>query len=145
MFVNILKLPINGMVDLLNGFIKGINKIKIPDWVPGVGGKGINLPTIPRLRVGMDYVPSDDFPALLHKGEAVLTAQENALYRSLGGFNGIMNAISERGRQDAKSNTTRTLVVHTHVELDGKEVGYLITPYVDSNLAEDEELGRRGN
>lgn len=145
MFVSILKFPINHMIDLLNGFIKGINKIKIPDWVPAVGGKGIKLPTIPRLRVGMDYVPSDDFPALLHKGEAVLTAQENALYRSLGGFNGIMNAISERGRQDAKSNTTRTLVVHTHVELDGKEVGYLITPYVDSNLAEDEELGRRGN
>ena len=44
--------------------------------MPGVGGKGINIPSIPRLEVGMDYVPFDDFPALLHKGERVLTADE---------------------------------------------------------------------
>lgn len=88
------KTPINWAIDGINGFIKGINKIKIPDWVPVVGGKGFNIPTIPKLRVGMDYVPNDDFPALLHKGEAVLTAQENALYRSVGGFEGIMQALS---------------------------------------------------
>lgn len=142
---NYVKLPINHMISLINGFIKGINKIKIPDWVPGVGGKKLNLPTIPKLRVGMDYVPSDDFPALLHKGEAVLTAQENALYRSVGGFNGIVNAISERGYQDARNNSTRTVIIHTHVDLDGKEIGNSVTPYIDSNLSENEDLGRRGN
>lgn len=30
----------------------------------------------------MDYVPYDEYPALLHKGEAVLTADENKEYRS---------------------------------------------------------------
>lgn len=144
-FLSIVKAPINGIIDLINGFLKGINKIKIPDWVPGVGGKSIKLPTIPRLRIGMDYVPSDDFPALLHKGEAVLTAQENALYRSVGGFNGIVNAISERGYQDARNNTTKTVIIHTHVDLDGKEIGNSVTPYVDNNLSESEDLGRRGN
>ncbi len=72
-----------------------MNKIKVPDWVPVVGGKGITLKEIPKLRVGMEYVPSDEFPALLHKGEAVLTAQENALYQSVGGFEGIMRALSQ--------------------------------------------------
>lgn len=91
---NIFKAPINVMIDGINGFIKGLNKIEVPDWVPGVGGKGFHIDTIPRLRVGMDYVPSDDFPALLHKGEAVLTAQENALYQSVGGFEGVMLALS---------------------------------------------------
>ncbi len=91
---NIFKAPINFVIGGINGFIDGINKIKIPDWVPLVGGKGFNIPNIPKLRVGMDYVPSDDFPAMLHKGEAVLTAQENALYRSAGGFEGIMQALS---------------------------------------------------
>lgn len=92
---NIFKLPINLIIDGINAFIRGLNKIKVPDWVPVVGGKGITLKEIPKLRVGMEYVPSDEFPALLHKGEAVLTAQENALYQSVGGFEGIMRALSQ--------------------------------------------------
>lgn len=78
---NIFKAPINFIIDIINGFIKGLNKIKIPDWVPGVGGKGINIGLIPRLRTGMDYVPYDEYPALLHRGEAVLTADENKKYQ----------------------------------------------------------------
>lgn len=35
-----------------------------------------------RLAVGKDYVPYDDYPALLHQGEAVLTAEEAAVWRA---------------------------------------------------------------
>lgn len=84
-FVGIVKLPLNLIIGLINNMISGLNGLKIPDWVPGLGGKSIDLPTIPKLRVGMDYVPNDDFPALLHKGEAVLTAGEAELYRGIGG------------------------------------------------------------
>lgn len=49
---NIFKTPINFIIDLINNFIKGINKLQIPDWVPGVGGKGINIPVIPKLARG---------------------------------------------------------------------------------------------
>lgn len=79
---NVFKLPVNWIIDGINGFLKGINKIKIPDWVPLVGGKGFNIPEIPRLKVGMDYVPYDEFPAILHKGERVMTADENKSYSS---------------------------------------------------------------
>lgn len=48
----IVKAPINWLIDGLNTFIRGLNKIQIPDWVPGVGGKGINIPTIPKLARG---------------------------------------------------------------------------------------------
>lgn len=49
---NIVKAPINFLIDGLNTFIRTINKIKIPDWVPGVGGKSINLPEIAKLSRG---------------------------------------------------------------------------------------------
>lgn len=90
-FKETFKISINAIIDMINGFIDGINKIKIPDWVPGFGGLGFTIPKIPRLRIGMDYVPEDDFPALLHRGEAVLTAEENARLRELGGVWGLHN------------------------------------------------------
>lgn len=34
---------------------------------------------------GLNYVPYDEFPAILHKGEAVLTAEEAAVWRNGGG------------------------------------------------------------
>ena len=49
---NIFKLPINTIIDGINFFLRQLNKIKIPKWVPGVGGFGINLGQIPRLAKG---------------------------------------------------------------------------------------------
>lgn len=53
------KIPINWVIDGINAFIRGINKITIPDWVPVVGGLGFNLSTIPNLETG----------AVLEKGQ----------------------------------------------------------------------------
>lgn len=50
--VAIFKAPINWIIDGINSFLGGLNKIKIPDWVPGVGGKGLNIPLIPKLATG---------------------------------------------------------------------------------------------
>ena len=97
-----IKIPINVIIDLINGFIKGINRIKIPDWVPVVGGKGINIPTIPRLKVGMDFVPSDYFPAYLDYGERVLTKEDNARFNQLGGIHGMEQAL--QGNQAGETN-----------------------------------------
>lgn len=80
--VNIVKAPINFLVGGINTFIRALNRIKIPDWVPGVGGKGINLPLIQKLRVGIDSVPYDEMPAILHKGEAVLDKEDAEEYRN---------------------------------------------------------------
>lgn len=74
--VNIIKAPINGLIGLINGVIKGLNKIKLPDWVPGIGGKGINIPLIPKLATGTNYVASEGL-AYLHEGEAVVPKRYN--------------------------------------------------------------------
>lgn len=51
---NIFKAPFNIIIDGINGFIRAVNKIKVPDWVPSWlgGGRGFNIPSIPRLAKG---------------------------------------------------------------------------------------------
>ena len=43
---DIIKAPLNWIIDGVNVFIKALNKIKIPDWVPLVGGKGLDITLI---------------------------------------------------------------------------------------------------
>lgn len=70
--VAIVKKPINGIIGLLNDFIGGVNKIQIPDWVPGVGGKNLNIPKIPLLAKGGNIemsgaaIVGEEGPELLH-------------------------------------------------------------------------------
>lgn len=85
----------NGVISifekLINWIVDGINKISftLPDILGGatigfnIAKVSLGKVSIPRLAVGLDYVPYDDFPALLHKGERVLTAAENAAYTPL--------------------------------------------------------------
>ena len=40
---------------MINFMIRGINSIKIPDWVPGIGGKSANLSEIPMV----DFTPDE--------------------------------------------------------------------------------------
>lgn len=47
--------PLNAIINMINTVIGGLNKIKLPDWVPGIGGKGINIPKIPTLWKGSNY------------------------------------------------------------------------------------------
>ena len=56
---NTFKKPINTIISGINSFIRGLNKIKIPDWVPGVGGAGFSIKTLPLLYQG----------AVLEKGQ----------------------------------------------------------------------------
>lgn len=72
----IIKAPINGIISGVNGVIKTMNKIKVPDWVPGLGGKGINFSLIPTLAKGTNEVIGEGF-AYLHEGEAVVPKKYN--------------------------------------------------------------------
>ncbi len=44
--------PVQIIVSMINLLIEALNKIKVPDWVPGVGGKGFDIPKIPKLAKG---------------------------------------------------------------------------------------------
>lgn len=53
--VGTIKRGLNAIIRLINSFISKVNKMKIPDWVPGVGGGGVSIPKIPMLAKGTDY------------------------------------------------------------------------------------------
>lgn len=71
--VEIIKLPINAIIKLLNKAIDGFNAIQIPDWVPLVGGKGLNIPQIPMLAAGGD----------IQTGGAVLVGEQGPEFLNL--------------------------------------------------------------
>lgn len=52
---NKIKDSINFIIELINDFIGGMNTLKIPDWVPAIGGAGVDIPNIPMLAKGTDY------------------------------------------------------------------------------------------
>jgi len=75
--VGIFKAPINLIIDAINAFIAGLNKIQIPDWVPGIGGRGLNITKIPKLAKGA--VISQPTQAIIGEAgkEAVVPLENN--------------------------------------------------------------------
>ena len=131
---NVVKAPINFVIDGINLFIKALNKIKIPDWVPAVGGKGINIPLISKLRVGMDYVPYDEMPALLHKGERVLTKDEAREYSQSKNIVVQSNSLTKADITEAFVDAIKTF--KGKVVLDDREVGKFIIDTMEGVIYE---------
>lgn len=105
---NIIKTPINGIISSINGVIRSLNKIKVPDWVPGIGGAGINFHEIPMLNVGTNYVPEDTL-AMIHKGEAVVPKK----------FNPYANGINANTIGAMKNSGMRPIInVYADFEMD---------------------------
>ena len=143
--VNVFKAPLNTIVDAWNRLVRNIGSIEVPDWVPFIGGGSFSLPKLPRLKIGMDYVPSDYFPAFLDEGEAVLTKEENRLYRDLGGLQGMY---SLAGIQDIENKPieipefdyervgkeTAKSMEGMGVYLEGKPVGKIIAPEISNEF-----------
>lgn len=50
------KYPLNAVIGIINKFIKKVNTLKVPDWVPEIGGKGINIKEIPLLARGGNII-----------------------------------------------------------------------------------------
>lgn len=70
---------LNGIISLVNGVISGLNKLKIPDWVPGIVGKDINIPLIPRFATGTDSTP-DTFIAGEQGAELITNAKNRSVF-----------------------------------------------------------------
>lgn len=83
---------VSGKVETLVGWVKDfaglIKNIKVPDWVTSAAGGVMNFVTGGGGKGhfhGIDDVPYDGYSATLHRGERVLTAQENRAYSGKSG------------------------------------------------------------
>lgn len=125
---NIFKAPLNFMIDGINKFLSGISKIKIPDWVPGVGGKGFSIPKIPRLAKG-GIVSASTIANIGEAGtEAVIPLQRNTQ-----GLDMIAEKISERLSLSQNDGTGATYVIKLVLD-DGR----VITKMVIDNIKDYE-------
>lgn len=115
-FANIFKLPINLIIDGINAFISGLNKIKIPNWVPLVGGKGFDVPKIPKLAQGAVIPPNREFLAVLgdQKQGRNIEAPESLLRDIYAEGNAETNALLQQLIQVMQKGMT--------VNVDGKQL-----------------------
>lgn len=124
----IFKAPLNFIIDGINKFLSGIGKIKIPDWVPGVGGKGFSIPKIPRLAKG-GIVSASTIANIGEAGtEAVIPLQRNTQ-----GLDMIAEKISERLSLSQNDGTGATYVIKLVLD-DGR----VITKMVIDNIKDYE-------
>lgn len=76
--------------NILAALQSGINSGTLT--LPGVSGGGFNVDG--SHKTGLDYVPYDDYIAVLHKGEMVLPADDAADYRSGGRTSGASTTVN---------------------------------------------------
>lgn len=125
---HIFKAPLNFMIDGINKFLSGIGKVKIPDWVPGVGGKGFSIPRIPRLAKG-GIVSASTIANIGEAGtEAVIPLQRNTQ-----GLDMIAEKISERLSLSQNDGQGATYVIKLVLD-DGR----VITKMVIDNIKDYE-------
>lgn len=88
---SILKVPINLLIDGLNLIISAMNriKVKVPDWVPEIGGKefGVNIPTkVPKLADGGIVTSATRFIAGEAGPEVVFPLNNSKFIQDFAGF-----------------------------------------------------------
>lgn len=96
------------------------------------GMPGAHSPNFPKKAVGMDYVPNDNFPVLLHKGEAVLTASEN--HNRMTGLGGSSGNIDKLFGQ--MTNNIIAAINSIDVNMSGEKVGRVVASTVSEVIAD---------
>lgn len=93
--------------------------------------------------VGNDFVPEDNYPALLHRGEAVLTAAEAKIWRAGGNTRtGQLSSTISGGSSLDYDKLARAMSGMT-VVMDGKTVGRLVEGHVSAQQARRVESMQR--
>ena len=112
----------------ISNVASAIGQIKVPT---GLTGLSVGAPTIPvaHKAIGMDYVPYDGFPAILHKGEAVITREENE---------GRRRGVSIEEMENALANAIESSMGRMRIDMNGERVADFTTGRVRQNISGSE-------
>jgi len=102
----IIKAPLRAVVSAVNSVISGLNKLKIPDWVPGLGGKGINIPMLPGFAKGTDRTPSTFIAG--ENGPELITDAANRKVFTAAQTGQIFNNMAQAGNLNTANNVNAT-------------------------------------
>ena len=106
--------PINFIIDVVNGFIREINKVKVPSWMPLIGGKGVNIPLLKPIKLAQGGIitKATTVTAGEHGREAYLNLENHTgwaeeivdVLKEKGGYAGgeIVNIVQIDGREVAR-------------------------------------------
>lgn len=134
--VEVVKYPINAAIGLINKFIESINGLKIPDWVPGMGGTGIlNISKIPLLAEG-GVLERGQVGLLEGSGaEAVVPLEHNKRWISAvaddmaGAMGGGQTEALLRELIDLQRRTMRLIAAGQTIVLNDREVARTVRTY----------------
>lgn len=87
-------------------------------------------------RVGLDYVPYDNYLSRLHEGEAVLTKAEAEQWRR-----GASN-VAERIDYGKMGEAVAVALAGMAVQMDGVTVGHMVSPTVSRDIAQNAKSRR---
>lgn len=140
------KVPeVKAEVDALNAELARLGSLQNLDVFGGLDGGGISFKFTPdgTFAKGTDYIPFDNYLAYLHEGEAVLTAEEAALWRNFknGGAN-LRNSIDYGQLSGAIWDSAPSM--GGDVYLDGRAVGRVISAQQANSYRALERSGWQG-
>ena len=122
------KAPMNYIINMLNKVIDGLNTLQVPDWVPLIGGKGINLPRIPTLWKGTNFTIGG--PTLVgEQGPELVNMPRGASVMPAHKTRSVLEGV---GRTEVVGRQTANI----YVELDGRT----LTKVVGANLVDTVRL-----
>ncbi len=112
----IFKAPFKVIVSVINTVIRGLNKLKVPDWVPGIGGMGINIPEIPGFAKGTERTPStfiagENGPELITNAanrKVFTAAQTGQIFNNMAGAANLNTA----NNVNATAGAAGTITIH---------------------------------
>lgn len=123
-----IKAPINAVIGAINRVIDGINSIKVPDWVPGLGGKKPNFPKIPQLATGGIVGPQNG-GSIIYAGdggqnewvvpESKMASLVDQINRRRGGDGGMTKHITVNNTYNVRDKVDAQMVA--------SDLGYLLS------------------
>ena len=154
--ISFIESTINKAIGLINGAIGLINKL------PGVSVGKISKLSLPRLATGTNYVPEDEYPALLHKGEQVVPKKYNPEVNDKHLKNAVFDALTSFTNKKVQNQKTTISGINEltnllkiympeiinnmgyDINLDGKKVGQIIAPTINKELGYIAQAHARG-